>query len=104
MGPMAPPMAPMAPPMTPMAPRTPPAGPAGGGPAIGTGSEPAGDHDVPVEILAVIYIYNPPDREKLGTGTAAADGSAKAAGVVDPAAAKPVTPPTNPPPPATTGK
>lgn len=29
-----------------------------------------GLHDMPVEIHAILYIYNPPDREKLGAGTA----------------------------------
>ena len=32
-----------------------------------------GLHDIPVEIHAVLYIYNPPDREKLGAGAAASE-------------------------------
>lgn len=44
-----------------------------GGPKgmISTTQEGAHPFDVPVEIHAVINIYNPPDREKLGTGSAA---------------------------------
>jgi hypothetical protein len=48
-------------------------------------------YDVPVEIYGVIYIYNPPDRAKLGTGAASqekpADGTAPAAPGTPPAAA-----------------
>ncbi len=43
---------------------------AGGGPGAGTTVVQPGSVEMPVEIHAVIYIYNPPDREKLGTGTA----------------------------------
>ena len=60
-------------------------GPMGGGIAPGAGSPPqeTGQFDMPVEIHAVIYIYNPPDREKLGTGAAS---TAQPAGAANPAA------------------
>ena len=47
-------------------------GPMGGGMVSGAGGPPqeTGQFDVPVEIHATIYIYNPPDQEKLGTGAA----------------------------------
>jgi hypothetical protein len=59
----------------------------GGRGGVGGQSPAADSHesqlDVPVEIYGVIYIYNPPDREKLGTGAAStektADGGAAAA-------------------------
>lgn len=61
----------MAPPgMTPGASsETPGAGPYGYG---GTGSAMTAEEswDVPVEILGIIYIFNPPNRSKLGTGAA----------------------------------
>lgn len=73
-------------------------GPATTGPTTpGAGSEDeiSGGTDVPVDIYAIIYIYNPPDRQKLGTGAAATGNSA------DPAA----TPaPSQPTPPAIPGK
>ena len=49
-------------------------------PAAGSGNAPqeTGRFDVPIEIHATIYIYNPPDREKLGTGTASAAPPAEA--------------------------
>jgi len=49
-----------------------------------------GPYDVPVEIQGIIYIYNPPDVNALGTGTAAeaAPGAAPAA---DAAATPPPT-------------
>ncbi|MBN1394315.1 MAG: hypothetical protein JW959_04780 [Pirellulales bacterium] len=40
-------------------------------PRMGTPLQETAQLDVPVEIHAIIYIYNPPDREKLGTGAAA---------------------------------
>ena len=43
--------------------------------------------DVPVDIFAIIYIYNPPDREKLGTGTASAN---------NPPASRDLRPPSTP--------
>ena len=39
------------------------AGPAAGG---GASQDISGQVDVPVQIYAIIYIYNPPDRAKLG--------------------------------------
>jgi hypothetical protein len=57
-----------------------------------TPSPPAVSLDVPVEIHGIIYIYNPPDREKLGTGT----GAEGPAGEVTPAAPSPA--PATPPP------
>lgn len=46
-------------------------GPGMGGPGMGA-EEGAyrGPYDVPVDILGIIYIYEPPDKAKLGTGTA----------------------------------
>jgi hypothetical protein len=64
----------------------------GGGPGTTNLGIELGDFDVPVEIFAVIYIYNPPDKEKLGIAAAAGT----ATGSPDPAAAS-VTPPTTPP-------
>ncbi len=60
-------------------------GPMGGGFAPGAGSPPqeTGQFDMPVEIHAVIYIYNPPDKDKLGTGAAS---TAQPAGAANPAA------------------
>ena len=42
-----------------------------------TDKQESGTFDVPVEIYGVIYIYNPPDREKLGTGAASAEKPAE---------------------------
>ncbi len=39
-------------------------------PGGGAAPQEVGQFDAPVEIHAAIYIYNPPDREKLGTGAA----------------------------------
>ena len=57
-----------------------PAAGGGGAAAPGIGRTVAGDQDeesinpleppVPVELQGIIYIYNPPDKDKLGTGTA----------------------------------
>ncbi|MGD9722217.1 MAG: hypothetical protein AB7O59_11760 [Pirellulales bacterium] len=47
---------------------------------------PQGTFDVPVELCGIIYIYNPPDKQRLGTG--AADGAAPPA--TDEGAAAPV--------------
>jgi hypothetical protein len=57
-------------------------------------SQELGSDDVPVEIYAVIYIFNPPDREKLGVGTASAKNPAE-----PPAGAPPGSPPGSPLPP-----
>ena len=54
------------------------------------GEAETGPMDLPVEIQGFIYIYNPPDRDKLGTGTAAekpAEGTATEPAAADPAAA-----------------
>jgi hypothetical protein len=61
----------------------------------------AGRFDIPVEIYGVIYIYNPPDRDKLGTGTASVEkpGEAPAAEapvVAPPVPAQPAVPPVEP--------
>ena len=68
-----------------------PAGPpvfeGGGERPAATDKQETGPYDVPVEIHAVIYIYNPPDREKLGTGAASAKNPAEAAAPAAPAAA-----------------
>ena len=50
-----------------------------------TDKQESGTFDVPVEIYGVIYIYNPPDREKLGTGAASAEKPAEAAAPAAPA-------------------
>ena len=69
----------------------------GGGNAVRTLDAPteAGTHDVPVEIYGLISIYNPPDREKLGTGAASQEEplDAAATGVSDEARAETATPP-----------
>ena len=64
------------------------------------GGAETGPMDLPVEIQGFIYIYNPPDRDKLGTGTAAekpAEGTATEPAAEDPAAAPAAgTPPSGP--------
>lgn len=42
--------------------------------------EESGPYDIPVEIQGVIYIYNPPDIDRLGTGAAATEKAAEKAG------------------------
>jgi hypothetical protein len=74
----------------------PTAGAGGGNPNPllgGTGADAPDDFDVPVEIFAIIYIYNPPDREKLGIGPAAGNPAA-AGGPANPAASTPAAPAT----------
>lgn len=68
----------------------------GGGIASSAGSPPQeiGQFDMPVEIHAIIYIYNPPDREKLGTGAAS---TVQPAGAANPAAPAGLPPPVAPP-------
>jgi len=56
-----------------------------------TATEEPGQFDMPVEIHAMIFIYNPPDREKLGSGAAGKKSEEGA-----PASA--TTPPATPPP------
>ncbi len=51
-----------------------------GGQAAGT-VEDVGSYDVPVQICGIIYIYNPPDTAKLGSGEAPADATAAPGGV-----------------------
>jgi hypothetical protein len=64
----------------------------------GAQSEDANSLDIPIEIQAEIYIYNPPDRERLGKGAASlpANLAAPAAPSPGPAAVPAVTPPTPP--------
>ncbi len=50
-------------------------------------------YDAPVEINGVIYIYNPPDREKLGTGAASVEKPAEASAPSGAKAPAPATPP-----------
>jgi hypothetical protein len=65
------------------------------------GSQELGLDDVPVEIYAIIYIFNPPDREKFGVGAASMSTrnaaeplpGAAAADPSQPAAAQPVPQP-----------
>ena len=80
----------------------------GPGPRTSTNDQiEAGPYDVPVEIYGLIYIYQPPNREKLGTGAAAvpAESGAPVAtpdAQAAPAAATPAAPPATPAaPPAT---
>jgi hypothetical protein len=68
----------------------------GYGQAMGAPGQENTAYDIPVEIHAVIYIYLPPDFEKLGTGAAAA-GPEAAPVAGTPAAAPPVAPPAAPP-------
>lgn len=77
------------------------AAPARAGAGMGM-ARPAGDtkgdegspYDIPVEIQGVIYIYNPPDIERLGTGTASAEKLVDGAAPVD--LAKPAPAPVAP--------
>jgi hypothetical protein len=85
-------------------PRVPPMGHPEGRPDAGGMNSLAvdNDNDIPVEIFAVIYIYNRPDEEKLGVaaaGSAPADPSGAAA--TTPANNKPAAAPARP---ATPGK
>ena len=62
------------------------------GPAAGGEEGEGGSYDLPVEIQGIIYIYNPPDVNTLGTGTAAektAEPAPGAAPGADAGAAKP---------------
>jgi hypothetical protein len=61
------------------------------------GSQDAGQYEVPVEIHAIIYIYNPPDKGKLGTGAAAKSGEAPAPATPPAAPAVPPAAPAAPP-------
>jgi hypothetical protein len=67
----------------------------------------AGQYDIPVDLAGVIYIYNPPDRQRLGMGAESAEpsvpGSAAPsvpatppAETTAPSAPAPATPPPNP--------
>ena len=56
----------------------------------------AGINDLPVEIYGVIYIYNPPDRKKLGTGAASQEKPVDAATAGEPEAFGAETPETEP--------
>jgi hypothetical protein len=70
-------------------------GPTPGGMAMGgnnPGAGALGDYDVPVEIFAVIYIYNPPDVEKLGTGKPGATPGNAGGTSGEPAGTNPATP------------
>jgi len=65
----------------------------GGGGVRPTGDkDEGGPYDIPVEIQGVIYIYNPPDIERLGTGTASVEKPAGAAAPAAPAVPAPVPP------------
>lgn len=69
-----------------------PTRPVGGAPAVqpsGNQKEGGNPIDIPVEIQGVIYIYNPPDIERLGTGTASAEKPVDGAAPVDPAKPEP---------------
>ena len=67
-----------------------------GGRKQGVEEEEENPYDIPVEIVGIIYIYNPPDRTKLGTGAAAARAAAPATEM--PGAAPSGTPPAVPAP------
>jgi hypothetical protein len=77
----------------------PPVGPPGGGgmnrptPGGSAGGE-TGITDTPVEIFAVVYIYNPPDRVKLGAAPAPGDAAAAPAGAPGTQPSPPTTPAT----------
>ncbi len=65
-----------------------------GGPARQLGDkEEATPFDMPVEVHGVIYIYNPPDRQKVGTGAASGEKSAEAGAD----SSKPAAPPADKP-------
>ena len=70
-----------------------------GGPSTGTSSTSTGrreqqtSYDIPIEILGIIHIFNPPDPQKLGTGSA---GEEMAAAPAEPPAAATTTPPAEP--------
>lgn len=71
----------------------------GGGLGVGPQGAPVsetGQYDVPVEIHAVIYIYNPPDRAKLGTGAAAGQNPTDGAAPGNAPGGPTKTPPANP--------
>ncbi len=85
----------------------------GGAMAGPSGKRTYSQHDLGVEVEGIIYIFNPPDRDKLGTGTAREEAAAPQLTTPDtPAASRPsraaapgtpapeitVTPPTEPPP------
>ncbi len=73
---------------------TPPMRPSGHAPAAGGGGAPqdvTGQFDVPVQLCAVIYIYNPPDRAKLDIPEEKTP--AEAAAAASPPANAPVLPP-----------
>jgi hypothetical protein len=56
-----------------------PTAPTGGAPAdMGNLPQEAGQYDIPVEIYAILYIYNPPNIAKLGTGAASTTNPAEA--------------------------
>lgn len=74
----------------PAAPAATPGGTPGGAAGLAAGIE-LGDFDVPVEVFGVIYIYNPPDREKLGLPPADAPAAA------DPTAGTPASQPASVP-------
>jgi hypothetical protein len=75
----------------------------GGGGGVGAVAWEKGAMDISVEIQGIICIYNPPDKDKLGTGAAndatpAAPAAAPAAPGATPAAPTPETPGTGPAP------
>ena len=81
----------------------------GAGMSRGATTEEANPNDIPVEIVGVIYIYNPPDLAKLGTGAASEKAEEAATGEppaptgtpgTTPAAAPPAEPPATPAAPA----
>ncbi|MBN1910428.1 MAG: hypothetical protein JW818_11860 [Pirellulales bacterium] len=67
-------------------------GPGMGGPALTPPDDGETVYDVPIDIEGIIYIYNPPDLAKVGTGTASEEGAGQAA-----------TPPETPAPPVGNG-
>ena len=55
-------------------------------------------YDMPIEIQGIIYIFNPPDREKLGTGSAGEEAPMPPSGALAiPPAAAPAAPPAGAP-------
>jgi hypothetical protein len=55
------------------------------GASVGAGDRQYGDNYARVDLLGIIYIFNPPDRDKLGTGTAGEEMTATAEGSAAPA-------------------
>jgi hypothetical protein len=69
------------------------------GPGGDTDASQSGQYDVPVDVFGVMYLYNPPDRQKLGIG---AESTEKPAEAIVPAGTSPPAAATAPPAPSPT--